>query len=374
MSSPNLNMRDPTLYRIRRATHHRTGDAWCIYPMYDYAHGLSDAIEGITYSLCTLEFEAHRPLYDWFLDNLPPFKHRPRQIEFARLNINYTVTSKRKLKQLVLEKRVDGWDDPRMPTLAGLRRRGVRPEALRNFIDRVGLSKADSIVDLSMLEFCIRDDLEKHAPRAMAVIRPLRVVIESYPEGKVEEIESNGRKLIMEREIYIEHDDFMENPPKDFFRLGPGKEVRLRHSYIIKCVSAVKDAAGHVVELRCTHDPDTLGKNPADGRKVKGIVHWVPAKASIPAEVRLYDRLFDNPNPNATEGDKDFTAYLNPGSLEVLAAARLEPSLKGVKAPAQYQFERLGYFAVDSKDSKDGKVVFNRTVALRDSWAKAQKD
>ncbi len=383
MSSPNINLRDPVLYRIRKEHHHRTGDKWCIYPMYDYAHGISDAIEGITYSLCTLEFEDHRPLYDWFLDQLPPFKYRPRQIEFARLKVNYTITSKRKLKQLVNERLVDGWDDPRMPTLAGLRRRGVRPEALRNFCDRAGLSKADSVIDMNMLDFCIRDDLEKHAPRAMAVLRPIKVVIESYPEDKTEEIDSprhqqdpsmGTRKLVMEREIYIEADDFMEDPPKDFFRLGPGKEVRLRHSYIIKCVNVIKDAAGAVVELRCTHDPDTLGKNPADGRKVKGIVHWVPAKRSIPAEVRLYDRLFNAPNPNSTDEGQEFTAHLNPASLEVLSNVRLEPALADVKAPAQFQFERLGYFAVDLKDTRDGKIVFNRTVALRDSWAKAQKD
>jgi glutaminyl-tRNA synthetase len=339
MASPNINLRDPALYRIRKEEHHRTGGKWCIYPMYDYAHTISDALEGITYSLCTLEFEDHRPLYDWFLDNLPPFKHRPRQIEFARLKINYTVTSKRKLKQLVQEGHVSGWDDPRMPTLAGLRRRGVRPEALRNFVDRVGLSKADSIIEMSMLDFCIRDDLEKHAPRAMAVLRPLKVVIETYPEGRTEEIESarhpqdpamGTRKLVMEREIYIESDDFLEDPPKDFFRLGPGKEVRLRHSYIIKCKDVIKDVAGNVVELRCTHDPETLGKNPADGRKVKGIVHWVPAKSSLPAEARLYDRLFDTANPNATEEGRGFTDYLNPKSLEIVTTCRLEPALAGI--------------------------------------------
>jgi glutaminyl-tRNA synthetase len=377
MASPNINLRDPTLYRIRHEHHHKTGDKWKIYPMYDYAHGLSDAIEGITHSLCTLEFEAHRPLYDWFLDELPPFPVRPRQIEFARKNVNYTVTSKRKLKQLVNDKHVHGWDDPRMPTIAGLRRRGFTPRSLRDFCERMGISRADNTVDMGVLEFCIRDDLEKRAPRAMAVLRPLKVVIESWEAGKTIEIEaprhqqdpSQGtRKLVFEREIYIEQDDFMENPPKDFFRLGPGKEVRLRNSYIVKCEKVIKNDAGQVVELRCTHDPSTLGANPADGRKVKGIVHWVPASASVPAEVRLYDRLFAVANPNVVPEGKDWTELLNPKSLEVLTGCRVEPALAGVTAPQAFQFERLGYFCVDSRDSKPGALVFNRTVSLRDSW------
>lgn len=375
MASPNINLRDPTIYRIRKAHHHQTGDKWCIYPMYDYAHGISDAIEGITHSICTLEFEAHRPLYDWFLDVLPPFPVRPRQIEFARLNINYTVTSKRKLKQLVMEKHVAGWDDPRMPTLAGLRRRGVPAAALRELCERVGVARADNIVDMGMLDFCIRDDLEKHAPRAMAVLKPLKVVVESWPEGKFEEFPAarhqqvpdlGTRTLVMERELYIEHEDFMEDPPKDFFRLGPGREVRLRNGYIIKCESAVKDAAGNVVELRCTHDPNTLGKNP-EGRKVKGIVHWVSASRSQPAEVRLYDRLFKAANPDSVDEGKTFLDNISADSLAVLTGCRVEPSLKDVKPGEQFQFERVGYFVADAKDCKPGKLVFNRTVSLKDS-------
>lgn len=382
MASPNMNMRDPALYRIRHAHHHQTGDKWCIYPMYDYAHGISDAIEGITHSICTLEFADHRPLYDWFLDQLPPFPVRPRQIEFARLNLNYTVMSKRKLKQLVIEKRVDGWDDPRMPTIAGLRRRGYTPDSIRSFAERIGVSKADNVVDMGVLEFCIRDDLERHAPRAMCVLRPLKVTIETMAENTKEEIEAarhqqkpelGTRQLLMTREIFIESDDFMENPPKDFFRLGPGREVRLRNAYIIKCERVIKDEHGQVVELICSHDPDTLGKNPSDGRKVKGIIHWVPANESIKAEVRLYDRLFSAPNPNVTPEGEDFTSLLNPNSLETLKNCRIEPSLSGVSSPAVFQFERLGYFCVDSKDSKPDHLVFNRTVALKDSWAKEQK-
>ena len=381
MSSPNINLRDPALYRIRHEHHHKTGDKWCIYPMYDYAHGISDAIEGITYSICTLEFEDHRPLYEWFLNQLPAFEHRPRQIEFARLNLNYTITSKRKLKQLVTEGHVNGWDDPRMPTLAGLRRRGVPPQSLREFCDRVGVSKAASIVDMGLLDFCIRDEFERNAPRAMAVLRPLKVVIESYADDKVETIESprhqqkpelGTRTLHMTREIFIEQDDFMEDPPKDFFRLGPGREVRLRNSYIIKCNSVVKDAAGRVVELRCSHDVDTLGKNPVDGRKVKGIVHWVSAKHAKPAEVRLYDRLFTAANPDDASTGKEFTAFLNPNSLEILRDARVEASLADAKPGEAFQFERLGYFCLDTKDAKGGALVFNRTVALKDSWAKTQ--
>ena len=382
MSSPNMNMRDPPLYRIRHAIHHQTGDKWCIYPMYDYAHGLSDAIEGITHSICTLEFADHRPLYDWLLDQLPPFPVRPKQIEFARLNLNYTVMSKRKLKQLVIEKHVSGWDDPRMPTIAGLRRRGYTPDALRSFAERIGVSKADNVVDMGVLEFCIRDDLERHAPRAMCVLRPLKVTIETLPEGYKEEIDAPRhpqrtdlglRKLQMMREIFIESEDFMENPPKDFFRLGPGREVRLRNAYIIKCERVIKDDQGRVIELICSHDPDTLGKNPSDGRKVKGIVHWVPAATSVKAEVRLYDRLFATPNPNVVPEGQEFTALLNPDSLEVLRDCRIEPSLAGVTHPASFQFERLGYFCVDSKESKPSHLVFNRTVALKDSWAKEQK-
>lgn len=382
MASPNMNMRDPALYRIRHAHHHQTGNAWCIYPMYDYAHGISDAIEGISHSICTLEFADHRPLYDWLLDQLPPFPVRPKQIEFARLNLNYTVMSKRKLKQLVLEKHVSGWDDPRMPTIAGLRRRGYTPESLRSFAERIGVSKADNVVDMGVLEFCIRDDLERHAPRAMCVLRPLKVTIETLPPGKGEEIDApkhpqktelGSRKLLMTREIFIESDDFMENPPKDFFRLGPGREVRLRNAYIIKCNHVVKDETGRVIELICSHDPDTLGKNPADGRKVKGIVHWVPAADSIQAEVRLYDRLFATQNPNVVPEGQEFTSLLNPHSLEVIQNCRVEPSLANVAHPAAFQFERLGYFCVDPKDSSPGHLVFNRTVVLKDSWAKEQK-
>lgn len=376
MASPNINMRDPTLYRIRHEQHHRTGDTWCIYPMYDYAHGISDAIEGITHSICTLEFEAHRPLYDWFLDHLPAFEFRPTQIEFARLNLNYTITSKRKLKQLVEEQHVHGWDDPRMPTLAGLRRRGYTAASIRSFCDRIGVARADSTVDFSMLEFCIRDDLERNAPRAMVVLKPLKVVIESWDIEKSIEIEApvhqqnaalGTRKFNFTREIYIEQEDFMEDPPKDFFRLAPGREVRLRNAYIIKCESVIKDGAGNVTELRCTHDPSTLGANPADGRKVKGIVHWVSVSHSLPAEIRLYDRLFTVANPNDTSEGREFTDYINPKSLEVLSGARCEQSMKDATAPMAYQFERLGYFCVDTKDSAPGKLVFNRTVSLRES-------
>jgi glutaminyl-tRNA synthetase len=350
--------------------------------MYDYAHGISDAIEGITHSICTLEFADHRPLYDWFLDQLPTFPVRPKQIEFARLNLNYTVMSKRKLKQLVQEKRVDGWDDPRMPTIAGLRRRGYTPESLRSFAERIGVSKADNVVDMGVLEFCIRDDLERHAPRAMCVLRPLKVTIETLAQGEKEVIEAprhpqkpelGTRQLLMTREIFIEADDFMENPPKDFFRLGPGREVRLRNAYIIKCERVIKNESGQVVELICSHDPDTLGKNPSDGRKVKGIIHWVPAAESIQAEVRLYDRLFSAPNPNVVPEGEDFTSLLNPNSLEILRDCRVEPALAGISSPAAFQFERLGYFCVDSKQSSPAHLVFNRTVALKDSWAKEQK-
>ncbi len=382
MSSPNMNLRDPALYRIRHAHHHQTGDRWCIYPMYDYAHGISDALEGITHSICTLEFEDHRPLYEWFLDQLPPFDTRPKQIEFARLNLNYTVMSKRKLKQLVTEGLVSGWDDPRMPTLAGLRRRGYTPASIRDFAERIGVTRADNTVDMGILEFCIRSDLEKLAPRAMCVLRPLKVTIKTLAADHVEAIEAphhpqdgshGSRQLIMTQQIFIEQDDFMENPPKDFFRLGPGKEVRLRNSYIIKCVEVVKDSQGAIIELICTHDPSTLGKNPADGRKVKGIVHWVPAQQALKVEVRLYDRLFKVANPNGTQETDDFTTLLNPSSLEVIQEARLEPGLQTLGQRTVFQFERLGYFCVDSKDSTPQNMIFNRTVSLKDSWAKDQK-
>jgi glutaminyl-tRNA synthetase len=376
MASGNINMRDPALYRIRHAHHHATGDQWCIYPMYDFAHCISDAVEGITHSICTLEFEDHRPLYDWFLEVLDYPKPRPQQIEFARLNLNYTVMSKRKLKRLVEEKHMSGWDDPRMPTLAGMRRRGIPPEAIRDFCDRIGVAKANSIVDMGMLEFCIREDLDKRAPRAMCVLKPLKAVIETYDEGKVEVVETpchqgnpalGTRKLPFSRTIYIEHDDFMEDPPKDFFRLGPGREVRLRNGYIVKCERVIKDAAGNVTELRLSHDPTTLGKNPADGRKVKGIIHWVSAQHAVDAEVRLYERLLTTANPDDDEAGRDFLELINPKSLEVVKGAKAEPSLADAGIAERFQFERLGYFCNDAVDSKKGKLVFNRIVTLRDS-------
>jgi glutaminyl-tRNA synthetase len=375
MASPNINMRDPILYRIRRAHHHRTGDAWCIYPMYDYAHPISDALERITHSICTLEFEDHRPLYDWLVSNLP-LPGRPQQIEFARLNLNYTIMSKRKLLQLVNEKHVKGWDDPRMPTISGMRRRGYTPEAIRRFADEVGIAKRENVVDVGLLEFFVREDLNKRSPRAMAVLKPLKIVLENYPDGQVEEMDvvnnpedpaAGTRKVPFSKVLYIEHDDFREDPPKKFFRLAPGREVRLRNAYLITCVSAIKDASGQVVELRCTYDPATRGGDAPDGRKVKATLHWVSASHAVIAEVRLYDRLFSVEDPGS--GDIDFLTQLNPQSLEVVAGAKIEPSLAAAPAGARYQFERLGYFCVDP-DSTPGSPVFNRTVSLKDSWAK----
>jgi glutaminyl-tRNA synthetase len=374
MTSGNINLRDPVLYRILHAAHPRTARKWCIYPSYDYAHGQSDAIEGITHSLCTLEFEDHRPLYDWLLENLP-VPSRPRQYEFARLNMSYTVLSKRVLTELVRGGHVSGWDDPRMPTLAGLRRRGVPPEAIRDFVKRIGVAKANSVVDVGLFEFSVREVLNRTAQRRMAVLRPLKVVIENYPEGQIEELEAanhpddasqGSRKLRFCRELYVERDDFMENAPKAFYRLAPGKEVRLRYAYFVKCRAAVKNAAGEVVELRCTYDPATKGGNrPPDGRKVQATLHWVSAVDSLPAEVRLYNPLFARPDPDAAE----FAAHLNANSLEVLREARLEPALAASNAADAVQFERQGYFCRDA-DSKPGRPIFNRTVGLRDSWAK----
>jgi glutaminyl-tRNA synthetase len=374
MASPNINMRDPVLYRIKHEEHHRTGDAWPIYPMYDYAHPLSDAIEGITHSLCTLEFEAHRPLYDWLVENCP-VPSRPRQIEFARLNLNYTVMSKRKLLRLVQEKHVSGWDDPRMPTIAALRRRGYTPAAIRNFAERVGVAKRENVIDVGLLEFCVREDLNRTAPRVMGVLQPLRVVIENYPESQTEEFESPNnpedpaagtRRVPFSRVIYIERDDFMEEPPKKFFRLAPGREVRLRSAYFITCTDVVKDAAGNVVELRATYDPATRGGDSPDGRRPKATLHWVSAEHAIDCEVRLYDRLFNVEDP---EEGGDFLACMNPKSLEVVSHAKLEPSVAGAAPMARFQFERLGYFCVD-RDSDPERLVFNRTATLKDSWAK----
>ena len=380
MASPNLNMRDPVIYRIRRATHHRTGDAWCIYPMYDFTHGQSDALEGITHSICTLEFEDHRPLYEWFLKELP-VPCQPQQIEFARLNLTYTVMSKRKLLELVTHRQVSGWDDPRMPTLKGLRRRGYTPESIRNFCERIGVAKRNSVVDVAMLEHYVRDDLNKRAPRVMAVLHPLRVVIDNYPPDRVEQLEAvnnpedpgaGTRQLPFSRVVYIERDDFREDPPRKFFRLAPGREVRLRYAYIIKCVEVVKDDAGNIVELRCTYDPETRSGGSAESRKVKATLHWVSAAHAIPAEVRLYDSLFTRPDPDAVEDGRSYTDFLNPDSLEVLTACQLEPGLAEAEVGSRYQFERLGYFCVDP-DSTEGAPVFNRTVSLRDTWAKIQK-
>jgi glutaminyl-tRNA synthetase len=377
MASPNINMRDPVLYRILRAHHHRTGDAWCIYPMYDYTHPLSDSFEGITHSLCTLEFEDHRPLYDWVLE-ATRVPCRPRQIEFAPLALSYTVLSKRKLLQLVKEGRVSGWDDPRMPTLSGLRRRGYTPEAIRAFCDRIGVSKRESTVDIALLENAVRDDLNRTAPRTMAVLRPLAVVIENYPEDQVEELEAinnpedasaGTRRIPFSRTIYVEQDDYMEDPPKKFFRLGPGREVRLKHAYFITCREAVKNEAGEVVELRCTYDPASRGGESPDGRKVKGTLHWVSAAQAVEAEVRLYDHLFATEDP-VSDKDVDFKEHLNPGSLVTLTGCRVEPGLADAEPGARFQFLRHGYFCVDEKDSRPGRPVFNRTVALRDSWAK----
>ncbi|MEW6440360.1 MAG: glutamine--tRNA ligase/YqeY domain fusion protein [bacterium] len=382
MASPNLNMRDPVMYRILKVPHHRTGDAWCIYPMYDFAHCVSDAIEGITHSICTLEFEDHRPLYDWFLDQLDVPCH-PQQIEFARLNLTYTVMSKRKLLRLVEDGAVSGWDDPRMPTISGLRRRGYTPEAMRGFCERIGVAKRDSVVDIALLEHQIREDLNRRAPRVMAVLDPLRVVIENYPEDRVEEMEAvnnpedpatGTRKVPFSRVLYIERDDFREDPPKKYYRLAPGREVRLRYAYFIKCVGVVKDArSGEIVELRCTYDPVTRGGDAPDGRKVKATLHWVSAAHAVEAEVRIYDHLFTRPDPDDVAEGEDFRTSLSPRSLQVLHACRVEPSLAGAHPGARYQFERQGYFCMDPDASKDGRLVFNRTVSLRDTWAKIER-
>ncbi|RCX11289.1 glutaminyl-tRNA synthetase [Anaerobacterium chartisolvens] len=382
MASPNLNMRDPVIYRILRASHHRTGDKWCIYPMYDYAHPISDYIEGITHSICTLEFEDHRPLYDWCLETLSLDHPRPQQIEFARLNINYTVMSKRKLLELVKGNYVNGWDDPRMPTISGLRRRGFTPESIRDFCDRIGVAKTSSTLDTALLEHCIREDLNKTAKRVMAVLRPLKVIIDNYPEGAEEEFEAENnpeapdegtRMIPFSRELYIEQDDFMENPPKGYFRLVPGGEVRLKHAYFIKCTEVVKDeSTGEVIELHCTYDPDSRGGNSPDGRKVKGTLHWVSAAHAVDAEVRLYDRLFKEPNPGEDES-RDYKEDLNPQSLELLSSCKVEPSLANAGGGSRYQFLRMGYFCADSVDSKPGAPVFNRVVSLKDSWAKTLK-
>jgi glutaminyl-tRNA synthetase len=381
MASGNLNMRDPVMYRVRKDPHHRTGIQWCIYPMYDYAHGLCDSIEGITHSICTMEYEDHRPLYDWFLDELGVY--HPQQIEFARLNLAFTVMSKRKLLQLVQEGHVSGWDDPRMPTLAGLRRRGYPPEAIRNFCDRIGVGKRDSLVDMALLEYCVREVLNRESPRVMAVLRPLKVVIANYPEGQVEHLEAinnpedpamGTRQVPFSRELYLERDDFMENPPKKFYRLAPGREVRLRYGYFIKCEDVVKDpATGDVIELRCTYDPATRGGNAPDGRQVKATLHWVSAAHAKPAEVRLYDRLLTQPDPSDDPDNLGFKAFLNLNSLEVLKSCWVEPSLAEAAPGSRVQFERLGYFCVDSVDSRCDALVFNRTVTLRDTWAKIQQ-
>ena len=375
MASPNINMRDPIMYRILRSTHHRTGDTWCIYPTYDWAHGQSDSLEKITHSICTLEFADHKPLYDWFIRELEIFP--PQQIEFARLNLTYTVMSKRRLLQLVEEGHVQGWDDPRMPTITGLRRRGYTPESLRIFADRIGVSRSESMVDVATLEDCLRDDQNKRARRVMAVLRPVKVIIENYPEGKVEELEAvnnpedesmGKRKVPFSRILYIEQDDFREDPPKKYFRLSPGAEVRLRYAYIIKCTSVVKDENGQIVEVRCTYDPETKSGSAQSSRKVKGTIHWVSAGHAIDVEVRLYDRLFNVENP----GGENWKESINPLSLQVLKECKVEPSLTSSMPENRFQFERLGYFCVD-QESKPGNIVFNRTVTLRDTWAKIQK-
>ena len=379
MASGNLNLRDPVMYRILHAEHHRTGDKWCIYPTYDWAHGLEDSIEQITHSICTLEFENHRPLYDWFLAELGV--HHPQQIEFARLNLSYTVMSKRKLQQLVQEGLVTGWDDPRMPTVCGLRRRGYTPESIRNFCKRIGVNKFNSTVGIELLEHCLREDLNKTSPRVMAVLRPLKVVIENYPEGQTEELEAinnpedasaGTRKVPFSRELFIEQEDFMEEPVKKFYRLAPGREVRLRYAYFITCKDVVKDNSGQIVELHCTYDPATRGGDAPDGRKVKSTLHWVSATHSLPAEVRLYENLFSKENPDDVAEGEDFKSNLNPNSLQILSSCRVEPSLADAKPAQRYQFERLGYFCVDP-DSSGEKLVFNRTATLRDPWAKIQK-
>lgn len=377
MASGNLNMRDPVIYRILHAHHHRTGDEWCIYPMYDFTHCLSDSIEGITHSLCSLEFEDHRPLYDWFLDQLEVF--HPQQIEFARLNLSYTVLSKRLLLKLINEGHATGWDDPRMLTIAGMRRRGYTPQAIRTFLERAGVAKRDSIVSMADLEFALREDLNKHAPRLMAVLRPLKVVIENYPEGQSDELDAinnpedpsaGTRKVPFSKVLYIERDDFQEDPPRKFFRLAPGREVRLRYAYFITCKEVIKDDDGNVVELRCTYDPESRGGSSPDGRKVKATLHWVSAEHAVDATLRLYDHLFATENPLVTEEGEDFMSNLNPNSLEQLTDAKLEPAVKDCKVGTTYQFERRGYFCLDSIDSTPDNLVFNRTVTLRDTWAK----
>ena len=380
MSSPNMNLRDPVMYRILRAHHYRLGDAWCIYPTYDFTHGQSDSIERITHSLCSLEFENHRPLYEWYLEKLDIY--RPQQIEFARLNLSYTVMSKRKLSQLVEEKWVTGWDDPRLPTLSGLRRRGYTPESIRDFCSRTGIAKSDNLVDISLLEHCLRQDLNKKANRVMAVLKPLKLVIENYPDDQNEELEAvnnqednnkGKRKIPFSKQLYIEQDDFMENPPRKFFRLSPGQEVRLMHAYYVTCKDVVKDQeTGEIVEIICTYDPETKGGWSKDGRKVKGTLHWVSAKHAIPAEIRLYDRLFSQENPNRVDVDQDYKDYLNPNSVELLTDCLVEPSLAGGQPGDSYQFLRRGYFCID-QDSNDQQLVFNRSVSLRDTWAKVQK-
>ncbi len=379
MASPNLNLRDPVLYRIRHAEHHRTGNAWCIYPMYDYAHPLSDAIEGVTHSLCTLEYEDHRPLYDWCVEHVGT-RHRPRQYEFARLNLNYTVMSKRKLLQLVERRHVRSWNDPRMPTISGLRRRGYTPEAIQDFCARVGVAKKENVIDIGLLEHCVREDLNRRAPRAMAVLDPLKVVLVNYPEGQTEQMDvvnnpedptAGTRKVPFGRELYIERDDFMEAPPKKFFRLAPGREVRLRNAYLITCQEVVKDASGTIVALRCTYDPATRGGDAPAGRKVKATLHWVSAPHAVDAEVRLYDRLFtvEDPDGSSAKTGREFTEFLNPSSLEVRRGSKVEPMLGRAQPGNQFQFERLGYFCADP-DSEPGAPVFNRTVSLKDTWAR----
>ncbi|MGE5256133.1 MAG: glutamine--tRNA ligase/YqeY domain fusion protein [Hyphomicrobiales bacterium] len=382
MAAPNIVMRDPTLYRIKKLAHYRTGDAWCVYPMYDFTHCLSDMLEGITHSLCTLEFEINRELYDWVLDALRTPCH-PQQIEFARLNLNYTVLSKRKLIELVEKGIVTGWDDPRMPTISGYRRRGYTPEAIRNFCERIGVAKADSTVDIGLMEHCLREDLNRRAPRVMAVLRPLKVTLVNYPEEQTEQLDAvnnpedssaGTRKVPFSRQLYIEREDFMEEPPRKFYRLAPGREVRLRYAYFITCVEVVKDpASGEVTELRCTYDPQTRGGDAPDGRRVQGTLHWVSAPHAVTAEVRLYDQLFTKENPNDVEEGQHFTDAINPRSLTVLSDCRLEPSLAAAAPGSRYQFERLGYFCSDLNDSRPGRPVFNRSVTLRDTWAKVLK-
>ncbi len=382
MASPNINMRDPVMYRIMHATHPMTGDKWCVYPMYDFTHCLSDFIERVTHSLCTLEFEDHRPLYDWYLI-AAEVEPRPQQIEFSRLNLSYTVMSKRLLNTLVKDGHVSGWDDPRMPTLKGMRRRGYTPESIRDFCERIGVTKKDNVVEMGVLENCIREDLDPKAPRVMAVLRPLKLIIDNYPEGQVEELEApnhpkdpslGARALPFSRELYIERDDFMESPPSKFYRLAPGREVRLRYAYLVTCVDLVKDeTSGEVVEVHCRYDPETRGGNAPDGRKVKGTIHWVCARSALTAEVRLYDRLFKVENPVASLDDGGFESLLNPNSVEILSQARVEPSVRDAPALTRFQFERQGYFCVDSVDAEAGAPVFNRTVTLRDTWAKVSK-